>query len=199
MADPEIMRTRVGMAARDPGGTVWEGIGAHGRPYQGGYTSMAHGWSSGAVPLAARYLLGATPTRPGFAAWRVAPRPGGLRWARGAVPTPRGPLRVRWAYDNDDDDTCFFEVEVVAPPGTQGVVAAPDLLGPEWRLVSVRLDGAVVYQDGEKSPSPPAWGGAAAVEVQDAEDGRVGVVRVDGGGILVVRYSMFSSSRWDGL
>ena len=38
--------------------------------------------------------LGVTPAEPGFARARIAPRLGDLAWARGAVPTPHGLLRV---------------------------------------------------------------------------------------------------------
>ena len=38
--------------------------------------------------------LGVGPAEPGFARARIAPRLGALAWARGAVPTPAGLLRV---------------------------------------------------------------------------------------------------------
>ena len=77
------------------------------------------------------------------------------------MPTPHGPLRVRWAYADDDGGS--FELEVAGPPGTQGVVAAPDL-GPEWRLASVRLDGAPVYH--QDSETPPGRGGRRSGPLQ---------------------------------
>jgi len=39
----ELRRLYGWMAARDPGTTFWEGIGANGVPYERGFTSMAHG------------------------------------------------------------------------------------------------------------------------------------------------------------
>ena len=41
-----------------------------------------------------RAVLGVTPSQDGFAAIHFAPALGDLDWARGAIPTPRGPIRV---------------------------------------------------------------------------------------------------------
>ena len=38
------------------------------------------------------------PTSPGFGTYLAEPHPGDLRWARGTVPTPHGPIEFRWAY-----------------------------------------------------------------------------------------------------
>jgi hypothetical protein len=38
--------------------------------------------------------LGVTPDAPGFERARIAPRLGRLEWARGALPTPAGPLTI---------------------------------------------------------------------------------------------------------
>jgi alpha-L-rhamnosidase len=55
---------------------------------------VSHGWSSTPTRDLLVRTLGVTPAEPGFARARVAPRLGDLSWARGAVPTPRGLLRV---------------------------------------------------------------------------------------------------------
>ena len=83
----QIRRTYGWMDTHDPGVTDWEGIGPGGTPYEGTYTSMAHGWSTGVLPALTNELLGAAPTAPGFATWRVAPQPGDVAWARGVLPT----------------------------------------------------------------------------------------------------------------
>ena len=56
--------------------------------------SHCHGWSSTPTRDLITYTLGVTPAEPGFAVARIAPRLGGLAWARGSVPTPHGLLRV---------------------------------------------------------------------------------------------------------
>lgn len=57
----EIRRLYGWMANHDPGITMWEGIGPNGSPYEQGFTSMAHGWSSGVVPALTNHVLGVTP------------------------------------------------------------------------------------------------------------------------------------------
>lgn len=47
----ELRRLYGWMAAHNPTVTMWEGIGPGGTAYESGFTSMAHGWSTGVVPL----------------------------------------------------------------------------------------------------------------------------------------------------
>ncbi|HJP72660.1 MAG TPA: alpha-L-rhamnosidase C-terminal domain-containing protein [Pseudonocardiaceae bacterium] len=131
----QIRRTYGWMDTHDPGVTDWEGIGHGGTPYEGAYTSMAHGWSTGVLPALTNELLGAAPTSPGFATWRVAPQPGDVAWARGVLPTPHGPLSVDWSVQRSG-----FRLSISAPRGTRGSVTLPG--GPAG---VVRVDGAVVH------------------------------------------------------
>ena len=116
----QIRRTYGWMDTHDPGVTTWEGIGPGGSLYEGAYTSMAHGWSTGVLPALTNELLGAAPTSAGFATWRVAPHPGDVTWARGVLPTPHGPLRVSWTSTPSQ-----FRISVDAPHGTSGTVTPP--------------------------------------------------------------------------
>src|SRR6202012_3465142 len=95
------------MYNHDPGITAWEGIGPGGTLYEGAFTSMAHGWSTGVLPALTNNLLGAAPTAPGFATWTVRPNPGSVTWARGQVPTPHGPLSVRWQVGEKPGEPSF--------------------------------------------------------------------------------------------
>ena len=58
--------------------------------------SDCHGW--GSVPLQhfPRWVLGVSPLSPGFASARIDPAPTSLEFAEGSVPTPLGPILVRW-------------------------------------------------------------------------------------------------------
>ncbi len=56
--------------------------------------TVSHGWGSTPTRDLLVRTLGIGPAEPGFARARIAPRLGPLAWARGAVPTPRGLLRV---------------------------------------------------------------------------------------------------------
>src|SRR5947209_10320271 len=105
------------MDTHDPGHTDWEGIGANGSMYEGPYTSAAHGWSSGVVSELTNQLLGAAPATPGYRTWTITPHPGSVRWARGQLPTPHGPLQVSWV----NTATAFLLTDT-APPGPSGPV-----------------------------------------------------------------------------
>jgi hypothetical protein len=118
----QIRRTYGWMASNDPGITMWEGIGADGQPYEGPYTSMAHGWSTGVVPALSNYVLGVTPTGPGFKTWTVKPMPGDVQWARGVVPTPNGPITVYWI---NDSESSRFTLNIQSPPGSTGMIYVP--------------------------------------------------------------------------
>jgi hypothetical protein len=56
--------------------------------------TVSHGWGSTPTRDLLVRTLGVTPAEPGFVRARIAPRLGPLAWARGAVPTPSGLLRV---------------------------------------------------------------------------------------------------------
>jgi len=118
----QIRRTYGWMASNDPGITMWEGIGTDGLPYEGAFTSMAHGWSTGIVPALTNYVLGVTPTGPGFSEWSVKPIPGDVQWAKGVVPTPTGPINVYW---NNNEQLGLFFLSVSSPAGTSGTVSVP--------------------------------------------------------------------------
>jgi alpha-L-rhamnosidase len=61
---------------------------------KGYYVSLAHAWSSGPTAWLLEQVLGIQPTAAGFRGVSIRPDLAGLRWARGAEPTPRGPIRV---------------------------------------------------------------------------------------------------------
>lgn len=126
------------MAARDPGVTFWEGSGEayNADPFK----SRSHGWSTGVVPLLSRYVLGVTPTAPGFGTWSVKPRLGDLSWARGVVPVPGGEgISVKWEKGDDG-----FTMEIEVPEGLgEGTVAVPVGEGG-----SVKVNGEVVWSEG---------------------------------------------------
>jgi hypothetical protein len=83
------------MAAHDPASTMWEFIGADGEPEMS-YVSLAHVWSAGAAPLLTQEALGVSPTAPGYANAEIRPRLGALTQAEGRVPTPLGPIAVKY-------------------------------------------------------------------------------------------------------
>lgn len=139
----ELRRLYGWMAAHDPTVTFWEGIGANGSPYEGGFTSMAHGWSTGIVPLLINFVIGVSPTAPGFREWIVRPvlNTIDLTWASALVPTPYGGIWVQW-----EKVGAGFTLLVDSPETTKGIVTVPFVAG-EFHTASV--DGTIVYDEGE--------------------------------------------------
>ncbi|KAF2807378.1 Six-hairpin glycosidase [Mytilinidion resinicola] len=113
----QIKRTYGWMASQDPGVTMWEGIGKDGSYYEEGFTSCAHGWSTGVLPALTNYVLGMKPTGPGFSTFAFKPVvTEGVTWAKGVVPTPGGGIGVDWSG----------KVFKVSPPkGVKGSVSVP--------------------------------------------------------------------------
>ncbi|MCG3180421.1 MAG: hypothetical protein BIFFINMI_02782 [Phycisphaerae bacterium] len=73
--------------------TIWEMY----HPDQPRMTrSHCHGWSAAPTFFLSHYVLGVRPAEPGYGTIRIAPRTGGLRWARGRVATPHGDVEVSW-------------------------------------------------------------------------------------------------------
>ena len=83
---------------------------------KGYYVSLAHGWASGPTAWLMEEILGVEPTAAGFKEVTIRPDLAGLHWARGAEPTPRGPIHV-----SIEPGT----VHVSLPPGTVATVSLP--------------------------------------------------------------------------
>jgi alpha-L-rhamnosidase len=130
----------------DDTGADWELVGAHGSPGFGAFTSLAHGWASGATADLSADVLGVQPTTAGFRTWSVAPHPGSLSWVEGDVPTPHGTIDVRVAQDRSSGR---LALQVAAPPRTTGTVSIP--VPRSGAVVTVRSTGV-----GTSSHEPPS-------------------------------------------
>jgi hypothetical protein len=60
----------------------------------GFFVSLAHGWSSGPAAWIDENILGIMPTSPGYRTVSIRPQLLGLQFAKGAVPTPYGPIVI---------------------------------------------------------------------------------------------------------
>jgi alpha-L-rhamnosidase len=114
-----VRRTWGAMLAHDPSSTFWEFAKADGA-VRDGSASLAHGWSTGALPALSRWVLGVRPVTPGYAEYVIDPHPGDLSWACGAVPTPAGPIRIAWQRSDG-----AFSLQFDAPSGTSGRFIVP--------------------------------------------------------------------------
>jgi hypothetical protein len=66
-----------------------------------GGSSLCHGWSAVPVYFYQAHLLGVRPTAPGFAQFLVDPVTSAAPGADGRVPTPRGPIDLKWRRAGD--------------------------------------------------------------------------------------------------
>jgi hypothetical protein len=112
----DLLRREWGYMLRVGPGTMWEAIGPFGGPPLTMHPSYDSGWSSGAAPALTQYVLGVTPTSPGFATFTVSPQANDLVWAAGDVPTPHGTIHVSWQRHG-----VAVLVRVSAPSGTRWV------------------------------------------------------------------------------
>lgn len=82
------------------GATTWREGGAR-----------CYGASSGPTYLLSAYILGVVPLEPGWRRFRVMPRPCGLEWAEGKIPTPFGRVSASWRSEGG-----MFRLSLEAPP-----------------------------------------------------------------------------------
>ncbi len=67
------------------------------------------------------YLLGVRPTTPGYKNFSVKPQPTReVRWAKGVVPTPHGPITASWAVTGD-----ALKLAVTVPKDTSADILLP--------------------------------------------------------------------------
>jgi hypothetical protein len=95
--------------------TVWEQFpsgtfGPKGFPTR----SHCHAWSSAPVYFLNRIVLGIIPTEVAARTVTISPRPNGLRWAKGASATTKGPVEVEWTIKED-----LLTIRAKAPRGVK--------------------------------------------------------------------------------
>ncbi len=116
-------------------------------------TSLCHGWAAGPTYCLPAYVLGVRPLEPGFRCALIEPQPADLDWAAGAVPTPHGPICVRWSRSRR-----LFTMQVGIPSGCRARVALP---AETNHAHIVRVNGARV--------EPQRSGGRLLIEVADGQ------------------------------
>jgi hypothetical protein len=89
-----------------------------------------HAWGAAPANLLPRYVLGVEPLTPGWKTARICPCIGGLEFAKGKVPTPRGEIEVEWKQTARG-----FSLKISLPDGMDANVVLPG--------------GGRVFRDGE--------------------------------------------------
>lgn len=144
----ELRRTWGWMLSPSAGGpgTDWEAIGAGGTVdgFEDAASSLAAGWSTGALPVLTNDVLGIRPTGPGFSTFDAIPHPGTLAWAQGSVPTPAGPITFGWQRSGGG-----YVVRLEAPRSLVARVGAP-VSSPrvlvDGKAVASAADGTVTVR-----------------------------------------------------
>jgi hypothetical protein len=110
--------------------TIWEAaVHQKGKAAFDNSGSLCHGFATAPIDLLQGTLLGVRPLEPGFSRFGVAPHALGLDWACGAVPTPRGLIRIEWrrhpATDADPSRPLLF-LRLDVPEGTVACLPGND-------------------------------------------------------------------------
>lgn len=129
--------------------TFWETIDLNGdgykidenfvwKKYQA--RSHCHGWSTGTTYSLQANVLGITPLSSGFANIRIAPQLGPLRWAKGVVPSPFGPIAVSYRKKTGE-----FHADLFIPIGTMASLVLPKP-SPRYRIF---VNGEVIHSESD--------------------------------------------------
>ena len=65
--------------------------------------SICHAWSAAPAVYLPTYILGIRPIEPGYRKYIIDPFSGDLKWARGTIATPYGPIYVSWQRNQDGE------------------------------------------------------------------------------------------------
>lgn len=107
-----------GKVAESGSPTLWEvAIHGEGKDAFGNAGSLCHGFGCTPIDYFQTTLLGVTPMESGFKTFSIAPVPGDLKHAKGAIPTPQGTIRVEWKNKRG-----ALEIKFTVPPGTKAVL-----------------------------------------------------------------------------
>jgi hypothetical protein len=137
----------------DSGATItWEAWDFKYKPNQ----DWSHAWGAAPANLLPRYILGVEPLSPGWKKVGIRPQIGGLSFAKGKIPTPRGQISLDW-----ENETSFrmnvtmpegmtAMLELPAPPSSKGVMingkkVPAKRVGSSW-LVEEMLSGCLSVQ-----------------------------------------------------
>ncbi len=138
----ELSRRRWGFMLEKDATTCWEVF--PGFEPSGSWTrSHCHAWSAAPTYFLSAYQLGVTPEKPGFTVARIAPEPAGLKWARGSMPTPHGPVQVEW-----NDSRGVFSITVSLPEGVSGRIVLPGSVSRRARLEIMGTGGKPRFAGG---------------------------------------------------
>jgi alpha-L-rhamnosidase len=116
-----------------------------------------HAWTSYPGYLFLKYICGIQPTSGGFATFDVRPEPGGLAFAEGSVPTPKGPITARW----EKSELQHFILSIHVPANTRATIYLPK---PGTDSFTIEESGKLLWPVKSRIEIP----GILAVEEEDS-------------------------------
>lgn len=140
----------------ESGATItWEAWDLKYKPNQ----DWNHAWGAAPANLLPRFILGAEPLAAGWKQARIRPQTGALSFAKGRIPTPRGPIAVDWENGSSFrmkltlPDGMSARLDLPASQSSKGVTlngkpAAATRAGSRW-LVGEDVTGDVAVQVNE--------------------------------------------------
>lgn len=117
---------------------TWEAWDQRYKPNQ----DWTHAWGAAPANLLPRFVLGAQPLAPGWKQVSICPHPGPLKNARGRVPTPLGPIQIKWNNGH------MFKLSITLPPGMSAQLQIPASAGSSEVKVNGKTAGA--HRDGSR-------------------------------------------------
>lgn len=128
---PDWIREHWGQMLEYDATTCWEMFAGWGTGRWIPTRSWCHAWSAAPTYFLSTYQLGVQMLETGWRRALIAPRPCGLTWAKGRVPTPKGTIAVSWKIIDNK-----INLSVILPPEIEAEVSIPD--GYEAGQVQVR-------------------------------------------------------------
>ena len=133
--------------------TFWEGYQANGDLTFGPYTSLAHGWATGATSALTNYVLGLTP-QTATGKYSFIPHAGDLTNVDGDITMPQGKVQGSWNYNASGSS---FTENLTSPAGTTGTIGVPTYGSSN---VTVTLNGVTVWSAGRFIATAGVSGGS---------------------------------------
>lgn len=143
MNDPaaalQRMQSRYKEMVESETSTLWELFSRAG--------TLNHAWTGGPLTLMHEFVAGVAPTTPGYAAYQVKPRLGGLSKVDVGFDSVKGRIELKLAREPDS-----LHLALDSPPDTKATVCIPVA---EFELKAVRVRGTTVWLNGKHSGSVP--------------------------------------------
>lgn len=142
----------------DRGATItWEAWDTKYKPNQ----DWNHAWGAAPANLLPRFVLGAEVLEAGWKRALIRPHPGDLDFAKGKIPTPRGPIMVNWK------NGASFEMDLRIPDGMTARLDLPAAAGSKG--VTINGHPVAAERDGGRWIVSKDVSGRVRIEVNHIE------------------------------